>query len=51
MKNTLRDQIEEKNLKKKLNKDINNEYVKYFKSKVEKDIERERLEIEAQKAK
>jgi len=43
--------LKKKILRKKLNKEINNEYVKYFKSKVEKDIERERSDIEAQKAK
>ena len=51
LKNTLRDQIEERNLKKKLSKDINNEYVKYFRDKVERDLARERREIEEHKVK
>lgn len=34
--------MEEKNLKKRFNKEVNNEYVKYFKDKVERDLEKER---------
>lgn len=32
----------ERSLKKNLNKEVNNEYVKYFKTKVETDLEKER---------
>jgi membrane protease subunit (stomatin/prohibitin family) len=43
--------VEEKNMRKRLNKDINNEYVKMFQDKVAKDQEKERQELEALKAK
>ena len=46
LKKTLRDQIEEKNMKKKLLRETNNVYVGIFKEKVEKDIEKESKEQE-----
>ena len=42
MKKTLREQMDEKNMKKQFNKEINNEYVKIFQDKVARDQEKER---------
>ena len=46
LKKTLKDQMEEKNMKKKLLKETNNVYVGIFKEKVERDIEKESKEHE-----
>lgn len=44
LREDLRKQMEEKKLKKNFIKSVNNEYVKIFKDKVEKDVEKERKE-------